>query len=128
MPTYKKLTAVQIIEANQFFSQHLKRLEGGLVEYDDGCDDSFIANAMDVSVNCIANLRLKLYGKTKLRRAPSPSDDRLDAIERKLACHDLDIARLEADFKEKLRYEREKHDQFRERITKKLWNSAGVVP
>ena len=37
------------------------------------------------------------------------------------------LNRLEADYTEKLRYEREKREHFQERVQKKLWNSAGAI-
>ncbi len=125
-PSYKKLTPAQIIEANRLLGESLTKLEDGYASYISPATDATIAATMGVSVQTIATLRLKLYGKVRIAR--EPKSDRITQLEQKIAELEFKFARLDQDCHEKLRYQQEKHEQFRDRVSKKLWHSNGIAP
>ncbi len=125
-PSFKRLTPAQIIEANRLFSESLTKLPDGFVKYNDGVSDAKIAATMSVTVTTISVLRHKLYGN--LRPSRAVKEDRISILEQKIAELELKFARLDQDCHEKLRYQQEKHEQFRDRVSKKLWHSNGIAP
>ncbi len=124
--SFKKLTPAQIIEANRLMSESLTKLPDGFVKYNDGVSDATIAATMSVTVTTISGLRLRLYGN--LRPSRAVKEDRISILEQKISELELKLARLDQDCHEKLRYQQEKHEQFRDRVSKKLWHGNGIAP
>lgn len=89
MSARKSLTYTQRKEIDLYLGTVIKKFGEGLCEYIGGESDQTVATKFDCTPNNVQGVREAVYGRLRPPAVRSPVDDRVDALETR-------VARLEA--------------------------------